>query len=126
VLTSLAASQAITMDCKEFSERGRIFSIAHIEELGFDPFWHSKAELDSALEGYRSRKNYYFSALLVSDVVRTTSLLLIAGSRGFLKFIDYPEKEPGLYELAGVVSRKKQLLPYLIHCLEQSGNTAEI
>ena len=33
--------------------------------------------------------------------------------------IDYPELEPRVYELEGVVSRKKQLLPYLTHCLEK-------
>jgi inorganic pyrophosphatase/exopolyphosphatase len=27
--------------------------------------------------------------------------------------------EPGIYRLEGVVSRKKQLLPFLTHCLAQ-------
>jgi manganese-dependent inorganic pyrophosphatase len=54
----------------------------------------------------------------VTDVVRNSSLLLIAGPRGFLKQIDYPSVEPGIFELEGIVSRKKQLLPYLTHCLQ--------
>jgi manganese-dependent inorganic pyrophosphatase len=124
VLTSLPAQQAITSDCKEFSERGRTFSVAQIEELGFDQFWRRKDELLEALESYRQRKGYFFSALLVTDVGCNTSLLLIAGPAGFLRSINYPEKEAGIFELAGVVSRKKQLLPYLIHCLEQGGAQA--
>jgi manganese-dependent inorganic pyrophosphatase len=124
-LTSLPASQAINMDCKEFSERGRLFSVAQIEELGFDQFWKRKIELAQSLQNYRRQKDYFFSALLVTDVVRQTSLLLVDGARAFLKAIDYPEKEPGVYELVGIVSRKKQLLPYLIHCLEQGGGKAE-
>jgi manganese-dependent inorganic pyrophosphatase len=71
----------------------------------------------AALEDLRARKGYFFSALLVTDVVKQTSLLVIAGSEEFLQRIDYPELEPGIYELSGVVSRKKQLLPYLTHCL---------
>ncbi len=39
------------------------------------------------------------------------------GSERFLQTIDYPERAPHVWELAGVVSRKKQLLPYLLHCL---------
>ena len=33
--------------------------------------------------------------------------------------IDYPEPQPGVFELRDVVSRKKQLLPYLTHCLQR-------
>ena len=46
-----------------------------------------------------------------------TSLLLCCGEPEFLHRIDFPAVGPHLWELAGVVSRKKQLLPYLLHCL---------
>ena len=117
LLISRPADQAIGTDCKEYVEKGRSFSVAQIEELGFDPFWKRKTEVVSALDVWRTKKGYFFSALLVTDVVRQTSLLVIAGPEPFLKGIDYPVLEPGIYELDGVVSRKKQLLPYLTHCL---------
>ena len=91
--------------------------MAQIEEIGFDQFWKRKADLVAALESYRAEKNYFFASLLVTDVVLQTSLLLLAGTTAFLKQVDYPEVEPGIYELEGVVSRKKQLLPYLTHSL---------
>ena len=119
VLTSKPAPQAITTDCKEYEELGRTFSVAQIEEIGFDQFWKRKADVLTALENYRHERNYVFSALLVTDVVTQTSLLLIAGTQSLRDQIDYPESEPCIYELAGVVSRKKQLLPYLTHCLEK-------
>ena len=50
-------------------------------------------------------------------MVKQTSLLVIAAPDPFLRRIDYPVLEPGIYELDGVVSRKKQLLPYLTHSL---------
>ncbi|MFO1496879.1 MAG: putative manganese-dependent inorganic diphosphatase [Verrucomicrobiota bacterium] len=118
VLTSLPAAQAITIDCKEFNQQGKVFSVAQIEEMGFTEFWRRKEELVTALEDYRREKSYLFSALLVTDVVKKTSLLLVTGSAALLNAIAYPEKEEGVYELAGIVSRKKQVLPYLIHCLE--------
>ncbi len=119
VLISKPAPQAITSDCKEYSELGRTFSVAQIEEIGFDQFWKRKDEVTRALDDYRRERNYIFSALLVTDVVEQSSLLLIAGSTALHDKIDYPEVERGIYELAGVVSRKKQLLPYLTHCLEK-------
>ncbi len=118
VLTSKPADQAITSDCKEYAERGHTFSVAQIEEIGFDQFRKRKDEVVTALEAYRVRKGYLFSALLITDVVLQTSLLIVTGSPAFLDTINYPKVEPFIYELSGVVSRKKQLLPYLTHCLQ--------
>lgn len=119
VLVSKPAPQAITADCKEYVENDQTFSVAQIEEIGFEQFWKRKAEVLQALEDYRAQNDYLFSALLMTDVVMQTSMLLVAGKKQFLEKIDYPEREPGIYELADVVSRKKQLLPYLTHCLER-------
>jgi len=121
VLTSLPAAEAVVADCKEFREQGRFFSVAQIEELGFDQFWKRREEVFSALERYRVKRGYSFSALLVTDVVSNSSLLIVAGPESFLKLIDYPMVQEGVFELAGVVSRKKQLLPYLTHCLKKGG-----
>lgn len=118
-LTHRSASQAISTDCKEYQEDGVRFSVAQIEEIGFTQFWKRKAELLDALESYRVSRGYLFSALLVTDVNSQSSLLLAVGDANFISGLDYPRIEPGVYELNGIVSRKKQLLPYLTHCLEQ-------
>lgn len=118
VLISRPAHLAITADCKEYEEEDYRFSVAQIEEVGFVQFWKRKAEVKEALESYCVSKGYFFSALLITDVAKQNSLLLIAGPARFLEKIDYPKLEPGIYELADVVSRKKQLLPYLTHCLQ--------
>jgi len=122
VLTSLPAADAIVADCKEFHEQNVVFSVAQIEELGFDQFWKRKDEVMAALERYRTKKTYFFSALLVTDVVTNSSLLLVTGAKTFLKQIDYPVVEDRVFDLTGVVSRKKQLLPYLSHCLKKGGS----
>ena len=117
LLTSKPAPQAITTDCKEYEEGPRKFSVAQIEEIGFDQFWKRKQEVLDALMHYRRARAYYLSTLLVTDVVLQTSLLLVSGPEEFLRQVDYAKLEDGIYELPGVVSRKKQLLPYLTHTL---------
>lgn len=119
ILLTRKPAQAIAADCKEYTEGGRRFSVAQIEEIGFDNFWKQKSEVRQALEDYRLRNQYSFSALLVTDVVEQTSLLLLAGDADMLSAIDHPVVEPGVYRMADVVSRKKQLLPYLTHCLQR-------
>ncbi|MGH2549113.1 MAG: DHHA2 domain-containing protein, partial [Thermomicrobiales bacterium] len=119
LLTLKPGPTAITTDCKEYTEGQVTFSVAQIEEIGFDQFHKRKAELIQALEKYCQQRQYLFSALLVTDVTTQNSLLVTAGNDDFIAQIDYPKVEPGVYELREVVSRKKQLLPYLTHCLRQ-------
>ncbi|HEX9048568.1 MAG TPA: putative manganese-dependent inorganic diphosphatase, partial [Verrucomicrobiae bacterium] len=120
LLTLKPAPQAVATDCKEYTEHGAKFSVAQIEEIGFEQFWKRKDELLVALEDYRKQRAYLFSALLVTNVTTQSSLLLVAGDEKFIKRIDYPRTEPGIYELRDVVSRKKQLLPFLTHCLRET------
>ena len=120
LLTLKPAPQAVTTDCKEYEENKTKFSVAQIEEIGFEQFWKRKDELLSALEMFRAGKAFHFSALLVTDVTTQSSLLLVVGDAKFIKRITYPRREPGIYELRDVVSRKKQLLPYLTHCLHET------
>jgi manganese-dependent inorganic pyrophosphatase len=121
LLTHKPAPQAITNDCKEYQEGDNRFSVAQIEEVGFDQFWPRKEDLLHALKNYCAEKRYGFSALLVTDVASQSSLLLIAGDQKLISKIDYPRAEPGIYELADIVSRKKQLIPYLTHLLHSTG-----
>jgi manganese-dependent inorganic pyrophosphatase len=112
-LRSKVAAGVIGEDCKEFTEHGVRFSISQIEETGFDLFWERKDELRAALEDFAERHQLDFSALLVTDVVCQSSLLLLSHESEAWEEINYPRLDRGLYELRNVVSRKKQLLPLL-------------
>ncbi|HWD91302.1 MAG TPA: putative manganese-dependent inorganic diphosphatase [Verrucomicrobiae bacterium] len=119
LLTLKPAPQAIMMDCKEYQEGDVTFSVAQIEEVGFDQFWKRKDDLLIALKDYRREHDYLFSALLITDVTTQSSLLLVTSEKKFKDRITYPELEPGIFEMRDVVSRKKQLLPYLTDCLQR-------
>jgi manganese-dependent inorganic pyrophosphatase len=112
-LLTMTAEQAVTADCKEYEERGERFSVSQIEELSFAPFDAKKPALLEALEAHRAANRHFFSALLVTDVNTQDSILLVQGAPSFTKLIDYPEAGDHAWRLNGVVSRKKQLLPYL-------------
>ncbi len=119
VLVSQPPEKAITADCKEYVEAGQRFSVAQIEELGFDAFWKRSDAVRSALDRHREQQGLYFAALFITDVVQQTSLLMVAGPSQLVDTIAYPEVVPGVFQMDGVVSRKKQLLPYLTSQLRQ-------
>jgi manganese-dependent inorganic pyrophosphatase len=116
-LLTLTPEQAIAADSKPYTEDGHRFIVAQIEELTFSHFAARQEALLAALEKQRQRERVLFSALLVTDITTQSSLLLVRGDERFVEVIDYPESMPGIWQLDGVVSRKKQLLPYLLECL---------
>jgi len=94
--------------------------VSQIEELGYDNFLTHSKELKSAIESLRKSEGLDFTALLVTDINTQNSLLLISGFAELIKKIEraHIEKD-GAFELPGVVSRKKQLIPYLTSLLNE-------
>jgi manganese-dependent inorganic pyrophosphatase len=120
-LLTLDPNSVILADCKDYSEDGHPFSVSQIEELGYSHFYEKQEALSKALEEYRSKRGSLFAALLVTDVNTQNSLLLVSGPPEFLDTITYPQLGQNLFELNNVVSRKKQLVPYLLDCLHKIG-----
>ncbi|MDV6031990.1 MAG: putative manganese-dependent inorganic diphosphatase [Phycisphaera sp. RhM] len=117
-LRTCSPGQVVREDCKHFEESGHAFSISQIEEIGFDLFWERKDELFDALESMAQEQKLDFSALLVTDIVSNGSLLMMSSEPQGWEDINYPELEDRLYQLDGVVSRKKQLLPLISSLME--------
>ena len=116
-LRTMPDDKVITTDCKEYEQNGHRFTVSQIEELNFSHFEEKCAALHEALDRHKRRLGLLFAALLVTDVNTQNSLLLVCGAPEFLARITFPNHRPHVWELAGVVSRKKQLLPYLLQCL---------
>jgi manganese-dependent inorganic pyrophosphatase len=116
-LLTMPPEQVITADCKEYEDNGRKFTVSQIEELNFSRFTDKQPELLAALESHYRIRGLFFAALMVTDINTQNSLLLVAGAPAFLERITFPVYGPHIWELDGIVSRKKQLLPYLLQCL---------
>ncbi len=120
VLVNTPAPQAIRADCKQYEENDWKIAVAQIEEQSLDNFWKQKRALTEALAELRREQGLDFACLLVTDISRHYSVLLTAGRPEIVQGIDYPRLEPDLFELAGIVSRKKQLLPHLMLTLSKA------
>lgn len=122
VVVNNKPKEVISSDCKIYDEGNFRYSVSQIEELGFDNFWKNEDALDQALEAYREQEDLYFSFLLVTDINTQNSLLVVAGSDELKHAINYPQRgQSNIYELSGIVSRKKQLIPYISTLLKTMG-----
>jgi manganese-dependent inorganic pyrophosphatase len=78
-----------------------------------------KRELFDELDLAARRDGLAFACLMATDVARDTSLLLCRGDPKVLTAISYPRKEEEIFGMKGVLSRKKQVIPYLIDVMKR-------
>lgn len=106
--------QLILGDFKEYQAGEQLLGLGQIEVVNLHSFHERRDELLDSLFKLREEKGYELAALLVTDIVMETSLLLTAGSAELPYIIGYPQEGENLYRLKGVLSRKKQLVPHLL------------
>jgi len=122
VIINHTPEEVVCSDCKSYTDGAISYSVSQIEELGFDNFWKHEDALDQALEAYRAQKKLLFSFLLVTDINTQDSLLVVSGNDELKSQINYPQNgQNNIYELSGIVSRKKQLIPYISTLLKTMG-----
>ena len=117
-LTSMSADQAIASDAKTYSEGGRKFVLAQIEESNGAVFHRHAQELAAAMERTVKASGLDFMALMVTDPVRGNSELLFRGSEAVRRALPYRRGAHGTLLMPGVLSRKKQLLPEILAALQ--------
>ena len=114
VILASPPEKVVRSDFKIYEEEGVRFAVSQVEELGFGNFWQHAKPLATAMQDLRDEERLLFAALLVTDINTQNSLLLVKGDADFIRRISYPHVEQDeIFDLPGIVSRKKQLIPYL-------------
>ena len=109
--------QAIRADFKQFSVGETIFGVGQVEVVGFDEFHGLKDQLRESLRRVKQADKLHLAGLMVTDIYTETTLFLAEGKNELAHLMGYPQLEPHLYELKGVMSRKKQMVPHLMKVL---------
>ena len=119
VILTMEADQVIRSDQKLYEDNGFKFSVSQIEELGFQNFWDHAESISNALEDFVRQESLDFACVLITDINKHNSLLVVRGDKEFIRNISYPTIRAGLiFDLKGVVSRKKQLIPFIASSLK--------
>jgi manganese-dependent inorganic pyrophosphatase len=118
IIQSEKPEAVIRADMKVYNEDDISYSVSQVEELGFDNLWKHRDALEEALNKVQKEESLAFSALLVTDINTQNSILIAAGDQTIIDRITYPQRDASdVFELNGIVSRKKQLIPYFASLL---------
>ena len=98
---------------KEYTEGKSVYTASQIEVGNPKEILDRKKEFLEELEIERRSHKALFSCLLITDITKLSSHLMIVMDSKFEQFITFPKSEENVYFLQDVVSRKKQLIPML-------------
>lgn len=119
-LSNRKPEEIVSTDIKPFEGGGFKFAVAQAEVTDILQLTEHLTSLQTALNDLRDKRGLDFAMLLVTDVVRGTSRLLVTSSApSVLDDLPYPPLADGTRDAQGVVSRKKQLLPAVLGLLER-------
>jgi manganese-dependent inorganic pyrophosphatase len=126
VILASPPDKVVRSDFKLYEEDGVRFAVSQVEELGFDNFWQHAKPMTKALADLRAEEKLVFACLLVTDINTQNSLMLVQGDPEFIRRISYAHvQQDEIFDLPGVVSRKKQLIPYLTGLLKEMSADGE-
>ena len=109
--------KAVRADFKHFTAGSILFGVGQVEVVGFDEFYNLKEQLREVLKQVKQADNLDLAGLMITDIYSETTLFLAEGKNELAHLMGYPQEEPHLYELKGVMSRKKQMVPHLMKVL---------
>ena len=120
-LTHVEAEEIVGRDVKEYDAGGgKTLRIAQVEVVG-KALDERRAELSEALEALREREGDALAALMVTDILAKGTELYVSGDRAAVQRAFGDVTDEGVFELPGVMSRKKQVAPRLLAALANGG-----
>jgi manganese-dependent inorganic pyrophosphatase len=117
-LTARTPREVVTNDMKIYHSGQYQFSISQAEVSDLNEVNDHLEDLAKALSELRESRGLNFAMLMVTDVVRGSSKLIMNNPPPLFDNLPYPPQPDGTRLAEEVVSRKKQLLPVVLGLLE--------
>jgi manganese-dependent inorganic pyrophosphatase len=110
----------INTDLKFYDANGLHAGIAQVEVTTFSELTPRLRDITLSLASMAESRKLAMAMLMVTDVVRGNSRLVVAGEPRVVAMLPYARLDDDTLDAPGVVSRKKQLLPAVLAVLSQA------
>lgn len=116
-LTKLDPDDSIKSDFKEYEQAGVRFGIGQCEVTTLTDLDDYADKYLKTLNKIRSKRGLDWAGLMITDIMSEHSVLLCTEHR-IQRNLQYVPLKKNIYDMPGVMSRKKQLLPEVISAIE--------
>ena len=111
-LSDYTEKELLNLDAKKTEKDGIKYMIAQVNTVSIDDILKRKEKLEEAIREAISEEKLKLCLFVITDIINTNSKAIVLGER-----TDIVEKtykiENNLIDMPGVVSRKKQILPFI-------------
>ena len=112
------ANEKIESDFKIYAENGISVGIGQCEVVTLKDLDNYKDAYLKTLDEVRQKNALNWAMLMITDVIKETSVLFTTDYK-LNKNLQYKKIEKNIYDMPGVLSRKKQLLPDILSLINQ-------
>ena len=113
-LDDFSAEELINLDAKSLDKDGTKFVIAQVNTVSIEDVLKRQNELEDAINKAIEEKGLSLFVLAITDILNSNSEIIALGSKADVVEKAFDKKlENNRAFLEGVVSRKKQLLPFI-------------
>jgi manganese-dependent inorganic pyrophosphatase len=118
-IAMVPASELILRDQKVFEMAGEKLAIGQLELTSLDTAFTKKDEMLAEMIKLQSEKDYHSTIVLLTDINKldTVALIISKDEDKVAKALN-SKVENHMFDLPGVVSRKKQIIPFLQNAFE--------
>jgi manganese-dependent inorganic pyrophosphatase len=118
-IASVSAAELILRDQKVFEMAGEKLAIGQLELTSLETAFSKKDEMLVEMGQLQADKGYHSTIVLLTDITKldTTALIISKDADKVAKALNSAVVDH-MFELPGVVSRKKQIIPFLQEAFE--------
>lgn len=113
-LSDKTPEEILTMDQKEFSMNGIKLVISQVNTVDVKGVLNQQPSLEKAMAETNTKNDYHLSVLVITDIVKAGSMLLVVGDSTLVEKGFRTTLTNNTAWVDGVVSRKKQVVPFLM------------
>ncbi len=119
-MESREPKEIVLADFKQYDHAGKTVGIGQVEVTTLTDSDAYKPRLQKAVAAVAKERKLDWALLLVTDVIKGNSLLLTSTFKEGEKALTYEKLDENTFDLPGVLSRKKQLLPEVMRVLDDA------
>jgi len=113
--SSMSTHEILTSDLKEFPIKDKIFGVAQINTVDPLSILDKKEDLEREMRKLNEEYRFSLFILVITDIIQSGSYALAIGEDpSILEAALDVKLEDNLVWMPGVISRKKQIMPYIM------------
>jgi len=113
-LDDFSAKELINIDCKKFQKNNSSFMIAQVNTVSIDSILKREQEIKTVINNEIKNNNLNLFVFAITDILNSNSEMIMLGEKADIAKAAFgKELNNDKVFLEGVVSRKKQILPFI-------------